>query len=69
MIEYDPEWYKCFFGQDYLDVYDHLLTEEGSETESDFVRRALDLSRATVFWTCAAGPAVMLFCWQELALK
>ena len=43
MNEYDPEWYRSFFGQDYLDVYGHLLTEESSQTEADFVIRALDL--------------------------
>ena len=43
MTEYDPEWYRSFFGQDYLDVYGHLLTEESSEAEADFVMRALDL--------------------------
>ena len=43
MTEYDPEWYRSFFGQDYLDVYGHLLTEESSQAETDFVIRALDL--------------------------
>ncbi len=43
MTEYDLEWYRSFFGQDYLDVYSHLLTEERSEAEAGFVIRALDL--------------------------
>ena len=43
MTEYDPEWYRSFFGQDYLDVYGHLFTEERSEAEAEFVIRALDL--------------------------
>ena len=43
MNVYDPEWYRSFFGQDYLDVYGHLLTEENSQAEADFVIRALDL--------------------------
>ena len=43
MIEYDPEWYRSFFGKDYLDVYGHLLTEENSEAEAGFVIRALGL--------------------------
>ena len=43
MNGYDPEWYRSFFGKDYLDVYGHLLTEENSKAESDFVVRALGL--------------------------
>ena len=43
MDEYDPEWYRSFFGQDYLDVYGHLLTEESSQAEAAFVIRALGL--------------------------
>ena len=43
MDGYDPEWYRSFFGQDYLDVYGHLLTEKSSEAEAGFVIRALDL--------------------------
>lgn len=43
MDGYDPEWYRSFFGQAYLDVYGHLLTEESSEAEAKFVIRALDL--------------------------
>ena len=43
MDGYDPEWYRSFFGQDYLDVYGHLLTEESSEAEAEFVIRALGL--------------------------
>ncbi|MDD9995204.1 MAG: class I SAM-dependent methyltransferase [Dehalococcoidia bacterium] len=43
MNGYDPEWYRSFFGQDYLDVYGHLLTEESSEVEADFVIQALGL--------------------------
>ena len=43
MDGYDPEWYRSFFGQDYLDVYGHLLTEESSQAEADFVIRALGL--------------------------
>ena len=42
MNGYDPEWYRSFFGQDYLDVYGHLLTEENSEAEAEFVIRALE---------------------------
>ena len=34
MNGYDPEWYRSFFGQDYLDVYGHLLTEESSDAEA-----------------------------------
>ena len=41
MTEYDPEWYRAFFGKDYLEVYGNLLTQESSEAE--FVIRALDL--------------------------
>ena len=43
MDGYDPEWYRSFFGQDYLDVYGHLLTEESSQAEAEFVIRALGL--------------------------
>lgn len=43
MKGYDPEWYRSFFRQDYLDVYDHMLTEETSEAEAEFVVRALGL--------------------------
>ena len=43
MNGYDPEWYRSFFGQDYLDVYGHLLTKESSEAEAGFVIRTLDL--------------------------
>ena len=43
MTEYAPDWYRSFFGKDYLDVYGHLLTEENSEAEAEFVIRALDL--------------------------
>ena len=43
MTEYDPEWYRSFFGKEYLDIYGHLLTEENSEAEAEFVMRALDL--------------------------
>ncbi len=43
MNEYDPDWYRSFFGQDYLDVYGHLLTEESSQVEAEFVIRALGL--------------------------
>ena len=41
--EHDPQWYKSFFGQDYLDVYEHVLTSDHSVAEAEFVRRALDL--------------------------
>ena len=43
MTEYDPEWYRSFFGKDYLDVYGHLLTRDRSEAEAEFVIRALGL--------------------------
>ena len=43
MNGYDPEWYRSFFGKDYLDVYGHLLTDENSEAEAEFVMRALGL--------------------------
>ena len=43
MNEYEPEWYRSFFGKDYLDVYGHLLTEESSEAQAEFVIRALGL--------------------------
>ena len=43
MTEYDPEWYRSFFGEDYLDVYGHLLTDENSQAEAEFLIRALDL--------------------------
>ena len=43
MKGYDPEWYRSFFGKDYLDVYGHLLTEESSQAEAEFVIRALAL--------------------------
>ncbi len=43
MNGYDPDWYRSFFGQDYLDVYGHLLTEESSQAEAEFVIRALGL--------------------------
>ena len=45
MTKYDPEWYRSFFGKDYLDVYGHLLTDERSEAEAAFVIRALDLKQ------------------------
>ena len=43
MDGHDPEWYRSFFGRDYLDVYGHLLTDESSEAEAEFVIRALAL--------------------------
>lgn len=43
MTDYDPEWHRSFFGKDYLDVYGHLLTQESSEAEADFVIRSLGL--------------------------
>ena len=43
MDGYDREWYRSFFGKDYLDVYGHLLTEADSQAEAEFVISALDL--------------------------
>ena len=34
---------QILFGEDYLDVYGHLLTEESSQVEAEFVIRALAL--------------------------
>ena len=43
MTEYDPEWYRSFFGENYLNVYGHLLTEERSQAEAEFVLDVLAL--------------------------
>jgi SAM-dependent methyltransferase len=44
MKQHDSGWYKSFFGRDYLDVYGHLLTSDGSESEAEFVRNVLSLN-------------------------
>ncbi len=56
MTEYDPEWYRSFFGQDYLDVYGHLLTKENSEAEAEFVIWALDLKPGDRVLDLCCGP-------------
>ena len=43
MSQYESDWYRSFFGQDYLDVYGHVLGEDRSQAEADFVRGALAL--------------------------
>jgi SAM-dependent methyltransferase len=44
MTQYDSDWYRSFFGQDYLDVYGHLLMPDSSESEAEFVRNTLSLN-------------------------
>ncbi len=43
MNQHDSDWYRSFFGRDYLDVYGHLFTPDGSESEVEFVRTTLGL--------------------------
>ena len=56
MNGYDPEWYRSFFSQDYLDVYGHLLSEESSQAEAEFVIRALDLKPGDRVLDLCCGP-------------
>jgi len=43
MSDYDPEWYKSFFGPEYLNIYAHVFGEEESGKQATFVQKVLKL--------------------------
>ena len=43
MSDYDPEWYKSFFGPEYLNIYAHVFGEEESRKQAEFVQKVLRL--------------------------
>ena len=54
--DYDTEWYRSFFGSDYLHIYGGELTAERSEEEAGFVMRALGLRPGDRVLDLCCGP-------------
>jgi SAM-dependent methyltransferase len=44
MASHDSAWYVDFFGNDYLDIYRHIFTDERAAIEVSFAERILHLS-------------------------
>lgn len=49
-------WYRTFYGQDYLDVYDDALRPERAAREVDFVHTALALQAGQELLDLCCGP-------------
>ena len=45
MSDYDPEWYKSFFGPEYLNIYAHVFGDKESERQAKFVEKVLSLKK------------------------
>ena len=60
--EASSPWYVSFFGDDYLDAYGHLLTEERAQREVAFVEDALGLvpSSSVLDLCCGTGRHAVL---------
>ena len=60
--EASSPWYVSFFGDDYLDAYGHLLTEERAQREVAFVEEALGLKpgNSVLDLCCGTGRHAVL---------
>ena len=45
MSDYDLEWYKSFFGPEYLKIYAHVFGEDDSSDQARFVQKILKLKQ------------------------
>ena len=55
MSDYDLEWYKSFFGPEYLKIYAHVFGEEESYEQARFVQNILKLKQGNELLDLCCG--------------